>query len=113
MASRTQGPASLIGQWVGGYRLERMLGKGATGAVFLGRRLEDAPRIIERTPAVLITLPEEAAIKVLILPWQLEEDGQADFKARFLREAHTLQRLQHPHIVSILDHGEDPVTGHL
>jgi serine/threonine-protein kinase len=90
-----------------------MLGKGATGAVFLGRRLEDSPRTVDRPPSVPITLPDEAAIKVLILPWQLEEDGQADFKARFLREAHTLQRLQHPHIVSILDHGEDPVTGHL
>jgi serine/threonine-protein kinase len=91
-----------------------MLGKGATGAVFLGRHQEDnGPGTSGRTQPVSITLPDEAAIKILILPWQLEEDGQADFKARFLREAETLQRLQHPHILSILDHGEDPVTGHL
>lgn len=112
MESRTHGPASLIGQSVGGYRLERMLGKGATGAVFLGKRLAETPRMIERTQALPIELPDEAAIKVLILPWQLEEDGQTDFRARFLREAQTLQRLQHPHIVAVLDHGEDPTTGH-
>jgi serine/threonine protein kinase len=111
MEPGTQGPASLIGKSVAGYLLERMLGKGATGAVFLGRRLEDTPRISGRTQAV-ITLPDQAAIKILVLPWQLDEEGQADFKVRFLREAQTLQRLQHPHIVPILDHGEDPVTGH-
>src|SRR5215467_9019709 len=114
MESRTHGPVSLIGKSVGGYRLESMLGKGATGAVFLGRHQEDTgPGTSGRTQPMSITLPSVAAIKILIVPWQLEEDGQADFKARFLREAETLQRLQHPHIVSILDHGEDPVTGHL
>jgi serine/threonine protein kinase len=114
MESRIHGSASLIGKLVGGYRLESMLGKGATGAVFLGRHQEDnGPGTSGHTQPMSIILPHEAAIKILILPWQLEEDGQADFKARFLREAQTLQRLQHPHIVSILDHGEDPVTGHL
>jgi serine/threonine protein kinase len=113
MESRTDGPPSLIGMSIGGYRLERMLGKGATGAVFLGTRLDDSPSTSGRTQPVPVTLPDEAAIKILILPWQLDEDGRADFKARFIREAQTLQRLQHPHIVSILDHGEDPVTGHL
>jgi serine/threonine-protein kinase len=89
-----------------------MLGKGSTGAVFLARRVEDTLPISEPTQAVPITFPDEAAIKILVLPWQLEEDGLAEYKARFLREAQTLQRLQHPHILPILAHGEDPVTGH-
>ena len=33
MSQAGQGPASLIGQVVGGYRLERVVGKGATCAV--------------------------------------------------------------------------------
>src|SRR4051794_35600830 len=112
MTPGAQGPESLAGQVVGGYRLERLLGMGATGAVFLGKRPDEVPSIIEKTGAVPVELPTEAAIKILILPWQLTADERADFRARFVREAQTLQRMRHPNILSVLDYGEDPAAGY-
>jgi serine/threonine protein kinase len=52
-------------------------------------------------------LPEQAAIKLLILPWQLTPEERDDFRARFRREAETLQQLRHPHILALLASGED------
>jgi serine/threonine-protein kinase len=46
------------------------------------------------------------ALKILLLPWQLSEAERATFQARFRREAETLQRLRHPHILRLLDFGE-------
>src|SRR5258708_10197249 len=118
MAGGTQGPASLIGQVLGGYRLERVLGKGATGAVFLGRWVQgpgpgqgERPRI-EQVGGLSVELPEAVAVKVLILPWQLNEAERADFRARFLREAETQQqRLRHPPIVTGLASCGDAANG--
>ncbi|WP_255487504.1 FHA domain-containing serine/threonine-protein kinase [Paludisphaera rhizosphaerae] len=64
---------------VPGFRLERLLGEGATGAVYLGRDV----------------LGEAAAVK-LISPAALGAPGAV---ARFLREATILRRLEHPGIV--------------
>jgi hypothetical protein len=41
VASGPSRPERLIGQMLGGYRLVRALGKGATGVVFLGERAND------------------------------------------------------------------------
>ena len=65
MESGMQGPTNLIGQVVGKYRIERMLGTGATGAVYLGQRLADAPTMVEVSRALPTELPELVAIKVL------------------------------------------------
>ncbi|HEU5344680.1 MAG TPA: serine/threonine-protein kinase [Ktedonobacterales bacterium] len=105
MESGMQGPTNLIGQVVGKYRIERMLGTGATGAVYLGQRLADAPTMVEVSRALPTELPELVAIKVLT-QWQLNEKQRADFQARFRLETETLKRLRHPHIVEILDDGQ-------
>src|SRR5262249_27824100 len=112
MGTSAQGPESLVGKAVGGYQLTRSLGVGGSGAVFLGERLPTTPAVSERTGAFPILLPDQAAIKVLILPWQLSADERAEFHKRFIREAQTLQRLQHPYIVSVLAYGEDLESGH-
>lgn len=112
MSGNSGGPESLIGQSVAGYRLERLLGIGLTGAVFLGRREGDAPAAVEGTESLPVERPLEAAIKVLILPWQLTPDERADFRTRFDREAETLKRLRHPNIVSLLDSGTGGQSGH-
>lgn len=112
MSGNSGGPESLIGQSVAGYRLERLLGIGLTGAVFLGRREGDAPAAVEGTESLPVERPLEAAIKVLILPWQLTPDERADFRTRFDREAETLKRLRHPNIVSLLDSGTDEQSGY-
>ena len=111
MAAGMIGPEGLVGQSIAGYRLDKLLGVGATGAVFLGTRLPETTGIVERTGALPTELPQQTAIKVLILPWQLTADEREDFRKRFIREAQTLQRLRHPHIVPVLTFGEDSATG--
>src|SRR5690348_1273304 len=107
MSAGTQGPASLLGRVIGGYRLVRILGKGATGVVFLGERTDKARQMLEVTGRAAVLLPDQAAVKVLVLPWQLDDAERAEFRKRFLREARTLQTLDHPNILPVLISGED------
>src|SRR4051794_1004756 len=75
------------GSVVAGYRVVRLIGRGATGAVYLA---ED--------PA-----GGQVALKVLIP--ELARDGR--FRDRFLREADIAASLDEPHIVPTLAMGED------
>jgi serine/threonine-protein kinase len=77
---------------LGRYQVERELGKGAMGVVYQGRD----PKI-----------GRVVAIKTLALAQEFEADELADVKARFFREAETAGRLNHPHIVTIFDAGEE------
>ncbi|HEV2405032.1 MAG TPA: hypothetical protein VGR88_06245 [Ktedonobacterales bacterium] len=78
MGPENQGPEALIGQAIAGYRLDRVLGVGATGAVYFGTLLEDAPKRIERANMPPVAGPSVAAIKLLFVPWQLSatQDGR-------------------------------------
>ncbi|MBF6132465.1 serine/threonine protein kinase [Nocardia otitidiscaviarum] len=69
-----------------GYRIERQLGAGGMGTVYLARH----PR-----------LPRTDALKVL--PEALSADPE--FRARFLREADVAARLDHANIVAVHDRG--------
>ena len=77
---------------LGRYEIERELGKGAMGTVYLGRD----PKI-----------NRIVAIKTLPLSQEFEEDELEAVKMRFFREAETAGRLTHPHIVTIYDAGEE------
>jgi serine/threonine-protein kinase len=77
---------------LGRYQVEKELGKGAMGVVYQGRD----PKI-----------GRVVAIKTLALAQEFEADELADVKARFFREAETAGRLNHPHIVTIFDAGEE------
>jgi len=77
---------------LGRYQVEKELGKGAMGVVYMGKD----PKI-NRT----------VAIKTLALAQEFEADELADVKARFFREAETAGRLNHPNIVQIYDAGEE------
>ena len=77
---------------LGRYEIERELGKGAMGAVYLGKD----PKI-SRT----------VAIKTMALSQEFEEDELEEVKQRFFREAETAGRLTHPNIVTIYDAGEE------
>lgn len=72
----------------GRYRIERLLGRGGMGAVYLG---------------VETALDREVAIKVLPPD---QEGGSAG--ERFRREAKTAARLSHPGIVPLFTFGEAP-----
>jgi serine/threonine-protein kinase len=77
---------------LGRYEIERELGKGAMGVVYLGKD----PKI-----------GRIVAIKTMALAQEFEADELADVKARFFREAETAGRLNHPNIVTMYDAGEE------
>ncbi|MHC4829727.1 MAG: bifunctional serine/threonine-protein kinase/formylglycine-generating enzyme family protein, partial [Planctomycetota bacterium] len=79
---------SLIGQTVGGCRIEKFLGQGGMGAVFLGTQLD---------------LQRHVAFKVLAE--HLTQDPKQ--VEQFFREARALARLEHPNIVTIYSVGKD------
>ncbi len=77
---------------LGRYVIDREIGRGAMGMVYLGR--DDK---IGRT----------VAIKTLVISDEIEEDMRAEVKTRFFREAEAAGRLDHPNIVTVYDVGEE------
>ncbi|MDO8925638.1 MAG: serine/threonine-protein kinase [Sideroxyarcus sp.] len=84
--------AGLSKPMLGRYEIEKELGKGAMGVVYLGKD----PKI-----------SRVVAIKTMALSQEFEADELEDVKARFFREAETAGRLNHPHIVTMYDAGEE------
>jgi serine/threonine-protein kinase len=76
-----------VGDTLGGYTLESLLGRGGMGSVYLATH--------ER-------LGRRVALKV-IAPELAHDD---DFRARFLREARLAASLDHPHVIPVYDAGE-------
>ena len=77
---------------LGRYQVEKELGKGAMGVVYLGKD----PKI-----------GRVVAIKTLALSQEFAGDELVDARERFFREAETAGRLQHQNIVTIFDAGEE------
>ncbi len=77
---------------LGRYQIESELGRGAMGVVYLG----SDPKI-NRT----------VAIKTLALGQEFEGEQYTQVLERFMREAETAGRLNHPNIVTIYDVGEE------
>jgi serine/threonine-protein kinase len=77
---------------LGRYQIEKELGKGAMGVVYLGKD----PKI-----------GRVVAIKTLALTEEFSGDGLTDARERFFREAESAGRLQHQGIVTIFDAGEE------
>jgi CHASE2 domain-containing sensor protein len=74
------------------YQLERELGKGAMGIVYLATDLK---------------LGRKVAIKTLSLTDEFEGEALEDAEERFTREAQAAGRLNHPNIVTIHEAGRD------
>lgn len=79
-------PDSLMGQKIGPYRIESIIGRGGVSVVYRARR--DDNSIV--------------ALKMLFAPQQL----RADLKKRFAYEAAVGALLSHPGIVHVVDYGE-------
>ncbi|HXE47441.1 MAG TPA: serine/threonine-protein kinase [Ramlibacter sp.] len=77
---------------LGRYQVEKELGKGAMGVVYLGKD----PKI-----------GRVVAIKTMALSEEFEGEELTDVRERFFREAETAGRLQHQNIVTIFDAGEE------
>jgi len=77
----------LINQSLDRYKIVALLGEGGMGAVFKARD---------------VTLQREVAIKVM----HPHFSRQPNFQERFLQEARTMARLNHPSIVQVYDFGQ-------
>jgi serine/threonine-protein kinase len=82
------------GTTIGGFRLERLLGRGGMGDVFMATQL---------------SMDRQVAVK--ILPAALTSNPA--FVERFLVEVRTAAKLEHPNIVTAFDAGEDCGTYYL
>ncbi len=82
-------------QQVGRYLVERELGRGSMGIVYLAHD----PRV--RRPV---------AIKTYLLPQGLSDLEQREYQERLLREAQAVGALSHSAIVTLYDADEDPRT---
>ena len=77
---------------LGRYQIDREIGRGAMGMVYLGH--DDK---IGRT----------VAIKTMVLSDEFEEDMRDEVRNRFFREAEAAGRLDHPNIVTVYDVGDE------
>jgi hypothetical protein len=88
-ASQSAGPEP---QRLGRYQLEREIGRGAMGVVYLGRDT---------------AINRMVAIKAIPLASEFSDAELVEARSRFFREAETAGRLNHPNIVTIYDVGEE------
>jgi len=77
---------------LGRYRIERELGRGSMGTVYLGHDLQ---------------IGRKVAIKTMALSREFEGEELVEARARFFREAEMAGRLRHADIVTIFDASED------
>jgi eukaryotic-like serine/threonine-protein kinase len=88
----TTAPAAPETQRLGRYQLEREIGRGAMGIVYLGRDT---------------AINRMVAIKAIPLASEFSDAELVEARSRFFREAETAGRLNHPNIVTIYDVGEE------
>ena len=76
----------------GKYKMERLIGRGGMGAVYLVNHIH---------------LNKKFALKIIATEGVIPES----YRNNFENEAHALGRLSHPNIVSVTDYGVDPRGG--
>src|SRR5579859_3468147 len=81
----------LIGVTLGTCTIERIIGRGGMGAVFLAQQSRPVRTV---------------AIKVLIPASGLDTEQQRTFLERFRREADTVAKLEHKNILPIYEYEE-------
>ena len=77
---------------LGRYVIERRIGRGAMGAVYLAKD----PRI-----------NRAVAVKAIPIDKEFEDEELKEARLRFFREAESAGRLTHPNIITVFDAGED------
>src|ERR1700722_4454622 len=91
-AAAVAAPAAPDTDRLGRYQLEREIGRGAMGVVYLGRDT---------------AINRMVAIKAIPLASEFSDAELVEARSRFFREAETAGRLNHPNIVTIYDVGEE------
>src|SRR5438045_1463042 len=82
---------SLIGKTLGNCTLEKLLGRGGMGAVYLARQTRPSRYV---------------AVKVLMPNVSMDNTAHQLFLARFRREANVIASLDHMNIVPIYEYDE-------
>ena len=93
-----QTPESFIGRTLGTCTIERVLGRGGMGVVFLAQ--QSRPH-------------RQVAVKVLLLSLMPDPSRRARFLQRFRREADAVAALEHPNILPVYEYGEQPDLAYL
>jgi serine/threonine protein kinase len=79
-------PETLVGARFAGFEVERLLGRGGMGVVYLAQHL---------------ALDRKVALKVLTA----ELGADQDFRDRFIREARLAAQIDHPNVIPVYDAG--------
>jgi serine/threonine protein kinase/Rieske Fe-S protein len=81
----------LVGQTLGNYRVERLMGQGRLSAVYLAQNTQTGLN---------------GALTLFLVPEHFSQDAHARFIQRFRKEAAALTSLQHPHVLPVHEYGE-------
>jgi serine/threonine protein kinase/Rieske Fe-S protein len=81
----------LVGQVLGNYRVEQLLGRGRLNAVFLARN---------------ITTQKQGALTLFLIPDNFSSDARTRFLQRFHKASSALVALRHEHILPVYEGGE-------
>ena len=89
---------NFIGKTLGTCVLERLVGQGGMGAVYLARQTRPSRNV---------------AVKVLLPAASQDSTTYQEFLERFRREANLVARLEQVHIVPIYEYGEQDGLAYL
>src|SRR5947209_17063624 len=81
----------LVGQVLGNYRVEQLLGRGRLNAVFLARN---------------IATQKQGALTLFMIPDNFSPDARTRFLQRFHKASAALVALRHEHILPVYEGGE-------
>lgn len=94
----TSNTGDLTGKMLGTCVLERLLGRGGMGVVYLARQTRPTRRV---------------AVKIMLPQFAPSSEIYQEFLARFRREANVIARLEHIHIMPIYEYGEQDGLAYL
>ncbi len=87
-------PRNLIGNFIGGYRLDSLIGAGRMGATFVASNADE----------------QTVAVKILVPPVLASDEVVEEFHTRFRAEARRITQMDHPHILPLEAFGADEDT---
>ncbi|MBV9228180.1 MAG: serine/threonine protein kinase, partial [Chloroflexi bacterium] len=91
-------PGDLAGKTLGSCTLEKLIGQGGMGAVYLARQTRPSRNV---------------AVKVVFPNLAMNSQVYQEFIARFRREADVIARLEHVNIMPIYEYGEQDSLAYL
>ena len=100
-----------IGEKIGSYRIEKILGQGGFGITYLARdeKLDRYLAIKEYFPTEFSKREESGAV----FPQSGEDESVYEWGLeRFLNEGKTLAKFKHPNIVRVIDYLEENNTAY-